>query len=171
MINEEMKAKILKEIEDIRYFKENFYKNKKHLTLLSTIDSQIHNQGDPNWNEDIDELFSFLYDNGNQLDFYSDSDDMYIKHGNMFYELQNIHGQGTYCSIKPIDIEPEHFVLFADIVKYYETGKKPLNINLIEVVLRGLSAVEAVNGSSRIEINNEYVDIGTISDLVVEKFK
>ena len=171
MISEEMKAEILKEIEDVRYFKENFYKDEKHLTLLSTIKSHTHNQGDPNWDEDIDELFSFLYDNGNQLDFYSDSDDMYIKYDDMFYELQNMHGQGTYCSIEPINTEPEHFILLEDIVKYYETGKKPLHINLIEVVLKGLSAVKAVNGSSRIEINNEYMDIGFISDLVVEKFK
>lgn len=155
---------------------DSFYAEKRYLNGLEHIAEQVDNQSyNDKWTDEIDNIFDFVYSNGleislGDISFVNDENYLYVKHENKYYELIELYGQGCYQSIAPTDEVPLYYVDFEDIVRYYETGKKPLNVNMMELVRRGLAAVEAVNGGNHIvDINNEKVSLNDVYEYVLER--
>lgn len=162
MLNINTKS-IISHYENRAKFKDEFYKDKKHLTGLDGITKYIDNQsyGDV-WSDEMDELFSFLYDNGGQVDFFNDEDTINIKYKDKYYSLCEMQGQGCYRSFNILEDEPDSYINFKDIVNYHDFKKLPYNINVLQLIYRGFSAIKAVNGENCIELNYEKFNLDDV---------
>lgn len=122
--------------EEKEKFKKEFYNRKKYLTIIDKVFNKYMDNDNESWDFDVDELFSFLYDNVLSLSADIDEEDfeeVFIKYKEKYLKLFEIHGQGCFRSISTTTEEPEAYIKYEDIIKYYETKEKPYRTYIMEI--------------------------------------
>lgn len=143
-----------------------FYEEKKYLNLIDTlmnrdIDSDDYREPSE-WTNEIDEMFSFLYDNAYALLPFDE--EVVVRHNNAFISLFEMHGQGCYRRISKVKKEPREYVLFDDIVRYFEAGEKPYKNKVLETINQALDTLEvALKG-----VDNNYLDVDDVREYIKE---
>lgn len=168
MLNDDTKS-IINHYENMAKIRDEFYNNKRYVTGLDRITGYIDNQSydDDVWNDDIDELFDFLYDNGGQVDFFNNENTINIKYNNKYYSLCQMHGQGCYRSFDILEEKPDSYIDFEDIIIYYNFSKLPYNVSVLQLIYRGFESIKVTHGSTYIEINGERFNLDEVfEDLI-----
>lgn len=142
---------------------EEFYECRKYLVLIDDfmcqdISNQDYYSEEDKWTEDIDMMFSFLYENANELMLFND-ETVFVEHKGQYLELFEIHGQGCFRRICPLKETPQVSVKFEDIVKLEEYNQKPIKSDVLKLVNIALDSLGTV--SKGLDIN---IDIDTVKD-------
>lgn len=153
-------------MEDVlKYYRERelkedeFYRDKRYLTLIEDmIDNNINSDDylEPKkWTGDIDNMFSFLYNNAQYVGVLGEDFDgtLNVKYKESYISLFEMHGQGCFRSIETLRDKPENYVLFNDIVEFVETGVKPVRTQVLDVVNLSLDSLEAISDGLELEID------------------
>lgn len=147
--------------------REDFYKRKKYLSLIDDIVGvNIDNDGycDDRWNNEIDEMFDFLFDNAYKIMPFQD--EIVISYKDKYVSLFEMHGQGCFRRISEVIEEPSKYISFSDIVRYYEFKEKPYKSYVSEIVDRALSTLKVANNSDCIVIDNTEINIDEVKDYI-----
>ena len=152
-------------------FNEKFYEEKRYLTTIEKIvDKEIDSdeyKGD--WNFEIDEMFSFLFDNAYKIQPFCE--EIAIKYKDKFISLFEIHGQGCYRRIETLEEKPEVYVEFKDIVKYHETGEKPYGCYVMEILDRGFEMIDIATDKLYVYIDGEEIDLIDVRSYLYNNLK
>ena len=163
---------LLKWHEERQKFNENFYKEKKYLTAIEKIvDKEINSDEEyrGNWDSEIDEMFSFLFNNAYKIQPFCE--EIAIKYKDKFISLFEIHGQGCYRRIELLKEEPEVYVKFEDIVRYYETKKKPYGCYMLEIIDRGLDMIDIATSGHYVYIDEKEIDLNNVRNYIYKNLK
>mgnify|MGYP000863931258 CR=1 FL=1 len=162
---------ILDWYEEKERFRKEFYDKRKYLTTIEDIVGVcIHNDDyEDIWTDEIDELFSFLFDNAYKIMPFKEK--IIIKYKDKFISLFEIHGQGCFRSIDKVDKVPKKYVNFEDIVKYHEIKEKPYRSYVMEIINRALNTLKIALDSETIDLGGNRIKLDEVRKYLDENLK
>lgn len=162
--------KLNKWYEEREKFNGKFYSEKMYLTSIERFLELNHaNNAEVTWDFEIDELFSFLFNNANQLHSFEDT--IVIKYKETYIELFEIHGQGCFRNVNTPVEETLECVCFNDIVKYFETNEKPFKSYAMSVVSRALDTLEYAFNEDSINVDEKVIKFDDIKKYLLKNLK
>lgn len=127
---------------------------------------QIDSVQDDVWNDSIQLMFDFMYSNANKV-YHSVSNVVAVEYQGMFITLSEMHGQGCFQYIHVSYKEPPEYVRFDEIREYLLNDIKPMRYYTLDIVERGLMAVEAID-SNVVTVDGQIVHIDDVWEYLLK---
>lgn len=150
--------KIIKEFKE----SEGYYSvlNSWNEELKSKNSFQLDSTNHKTWSNDIELTFDLLRENALETHHFN-TDTVVVKYDDIFITLSELHGQGCFQFINVSKELQEDFVDFDDLKKYMSSGIKPTKYYVLDIIEKGLNAVEAIQGSTII-IDSQEVQLDDV---------